>query len=63
MDKATNNTTLLGVPLDLGAENLGVDIGPDAFRHQKIKDKLEGVGFQVKDAGDIAVREREKIMI
>lgn len=51
--------TLIGVPLDLGAENLGVDIGPAAFRYQKIIKKLETAGFAIHDAGDVPVRERQ----
>jgi arginase len=51
--------TLLGVPLDLGAENLGVDIGPDAFRYQKISSKLAGAGLDVQDAGNTPVKPRE----
>jgi arginase len=46
--------TLLGVPLDLGAENLGVDIGPNAFRYQGIVNKLRTAGLDVIDAGDAA---------
>jgi arginase len=53
--------TLIGVPLDLGAENLGVDIGPDAFRHQQITDKLTGVGFELNDEGNIAVTDRRNL--
>jgi len=59
MDEAhTTPATLLGVPLDLGAENLGVDIGPDAFRYQKIITKLRDSGFDLDDAGNIPVKER-----
>lgn len=52
--------TLLGVPLDLGAENLGVDIGPNAFRYQKIIDKLTSAGFDLNDRGNIACTERSQ---
>jgi arginase len=52
---------LIGVPLDLGAENLGVDIGPDAFRYQKIVSKLNGAGLQVHDSGTIKVGDREQL--
>ena len=55
--------TIIGVPLDLGAENLGVDIGPDAFRHQQIIDKLTGVGFILTDDGNIAVRDRKELEV
>jgi arginase len=57
MDKTP--ATLIGVPLDLGAENLGVDIGPDAFRYQKIVSKLSSAGFDMHDSGNIAVKERQ----
>lgn len=61
--KAMGNThvQLIGVPLDLGAENLGVDIGPDAFRYQKIINKLTRAGLDVHDAGNVIVRERETL--
>lgn len=52
-------TTLIGVPLDLGAENLGVDIGPDAFRYQKVVDKLRRAGLDIEDAGNITVKPRQ----
>lgn len=55
--------TLIGVPLDLGAENLGVDIGPSAFRHQKIVSKLQGAGLDIQDNGNIAVRDRSQLTI
>lgn len=53
--------TLIGVPLDLGAENLGVDIGPSAFRYQHLVHKLESAGLHMHDAGDIAVTPREQL--
>jgi arginase len=61
----TNNiqVTLLGIPIDLGAENLGVDIGPQAFRYQDIIRKLESAGLTVADAGNIEVKAREELAI
>jgi arginase len=56
-------TTLIGVPLDLGAENLGVDIGPDAFRHQAIVTKLTDVGFDIEDAGNLVIRDRKDLEV
>jgi arginase len=56
-------TSLLGIPLDLGAENLGVDIGPNAFRHQKIVAKLTGAGLAVTDTGDIPVPARATLQV
>ena len=55
------NATIIGIPLDLGAENLGVDIGPDAFRHNSIIDKLSKAGIEVTDAGNVATRDRKDL--
>lgn len=55
--------SLLGIPLDLGAQNLGVDIGPDAFRYQKIVDKLNSSGLSVSDGGTIACQERSNLEV
>lgn len=57
------DATILGIPLDLGAENLGVDIGPNAIRYQNIKEKLEGSGFKISDAGNIECKNREKLSV
>jgi arginase len=53
--------TLIGVPLDLGAENLGVDIGPNAFRYQNLIEKLASADLEVIDAGDIEVKDRKEL--
>lgn len=57
----SNKLTLIGVPLDLGAENLGVDIGPQAFRYQDIIGNLEHIGFEINDAGDVKCRDRQDL--
>jgi arginase len=57
----TTSATLIGVPLDLGAKNLGVDIGPDAFRHQDIIGKLRTAGMEITDRGDIKPRDRHEL--
>jgi len=55
------NIVLVGVPLDLGAESLGVDIGPAAFRDRKIVETLEHAGVSVEDAGTITAANREQL--
>jgi arginase len=55
--------TLLGVPLDLGAENLGVDIGPNAFRYQSIVEKLRSAGLDIQDLGTIEGKSRTEAVI
>jgi arginase len=59
----TQQATLIGVPLDLGAENLGVSMGADTFRFQHIVTKLESAGISVQDAGNVAVKERGSIPV
>ncbi len=49
------------MPLDLGAHNLGVEVGPEAFRYQQIAEKLSGVGFAVDDEGNIDCRDRKEL--
>jgi arginase len=46
---------LIGVPLDLGAGRRGVDMGPSALRIAGLRERLERLGYQVTDAGDLAV--------
>ncbi len=45
--------SLIGVPLDLGADRRGVDMGPSAIRYAKVREKLQGLGYEVDDKGDI----------
>jgi len=54
-------TTLIGIPLDLGAKNLGVDVGPDAFRYAGIISKLTQAGLSITDQGNIISENREKL--
>ncbi len=63
MNSLREKATIIGVPLDLGAENLGVDVGPDAFRYQKIVEKLEGAGLMISDAGNVVCAERSTIKV
>lgn len=45
--------TILGIPLDLGSERIGVDMGPNALRYQKMAGKLKKAGIEVRDMGNI----------
>lgn len=49
------NVTIIGVPLDLGADRRGVDMGPSAIRYAGVVSRLEKMGFHIKDNGDIPV--------
>ncbi|WP_263355654.1 arginase [Acidicapsa ligni] len=46
---------VLGVPLDLGASRRGVDMGPSAVRVAGLEARLEALGHQVTDGGNIRV--------
>lgn len=56
-----NSAVIIGVPLDLGAKNLGVDVGPDAFRYQKMSEKLTDTGLTVTDLGNVEVTHRDQL--
>jgi len=47
---------ILGVPLDLGQERRGVDMGPSAVRAAGLNQALKSLGHDVEDAGNIHVR-------
>jgi len=51
-----NKLTIIGVPMDLGADRRGVDMGPAAIRYAGVVNRLEKLGFDIKDIGDIAVQ-------
>jgi len=46
---------IIGVPIDLGADRRGVDMGPSAIRYSNLQKKLEELGYNVKDEGNIEV--------
>ncbi|HEX4935412.1 MAG TPA: arginase [Gemmatimonadaceae bacterium] len=50
---------LIGVPMDLGASRRGVDMGPSAVRYTDLRERLEAMGHQVEDAGNVPVPFRE----
>ena len=45
---------ILGAPLDLGASRRGVDMGPSAIRYSGLQERLERLGFEVDDCGNVA---------
>ena len=50
---------IIGVPLDLGQERRGVDMGPSALRVAGLNDRIRELGFEVEDAGNLHVPIRE----
>ncbi len=51
---------VIGVPLDLGQDRRGVDIGPSALRVAGLTARLESLGFKVEDAGNVVVATPEQ---
>ena len=46
---------VVGVPMDLGANRRGVDMGPSALRYARLLEQLEDLGYTVEDLGDVPV--------
>lgn len=46
---------IIGVPIDLGADRRGVDMGPSAIRYAHLQQNLEDLGYTVHDEGNIEV--------
>jgi arginase len=46
---------IIGVPIDLGADRRGVDMGPSAIRYSHLQPKLEELGYEVQDEGNVEV--------
>src|SRR5579872_3045115 len=44
---------IIGVPLDLGGNRRGVDMGPSAFRIAGLGERISSLGFAVSDKGDL----------
>jgi arginase len=47
--------SVIGVPMDLGQGRRGVDMGPYAIRYANFKERIERLGYIVKDRGNINV--------
>jgi arginase len=63
MNKNKNkNISIIGVPMDLGQGRRGVDMGPSAIRYAHAIERLEGIGYNVKDHGDIVIQRNEDLI-
>ena len=52
---APKKIRVIGVPLDLGQSRRGVDMGPSAVRVAGLEARLEALGHEVEDGGNVAV--------
>jgi arginase len=46
---------IIGIPIDLGADRRGVDMGPSAIRYAHLQKKLEALEYTVQDKGNLEV--------
>lgn len=49
------NMSIIGVPMDLGQNRRGVDMGPSALRYAGVIERLENLKYRVGDLGDVPV--------
>ena len=59
MDKTIQ---IIGVPIDLGQTQRGVDMGPAAMRYAGLASRLAALGYQIIDGGNIEVPIRETLL-
>src|SRR5215217_705120 len=52
---SSSRISIIGVPMDLGADRRGVDMGPSALRYSNLNEHLTGLEYDVQDLGDIDV--------
>jgi len=56
---ADKSIGMLGVPMDLGGGLRGVDMGPSALRIAGLKARVEALGLEFEDRGNVPVRRPE----
>ena len=57
----TKQVTLVGAPLDLGAARRGVDMGPSAIRYADLTGRLNAIGIDVDDSGNVSTEMAEVV--
>ncbi|HEV8469599.1 MAG TPA: arginase [Candidatus Limnocylindria bacterium] len=54
---------IVGVPMDLGGNRRGVDMGPSAIRYADLHRRLERLGITVRDRGNLKVADRAEGLV
>ncbi|CAM3886606.1 arginase [Alicyclobacillus pomorum] len=57
------NLKIIGAPSDLGQGRRGVDMGASAIRYAGLKEKLEALGYDVEDLGNVPVPMSEMLRL
>ncbi len=61
-NRLKNDISIIGVPLDMGASQLGTRLGPEAIRIAGLIDRLEAMDYSIEDLGNMIVRSEYKIV-
>jgi arginase len=51
---------VFGIPMDLGQNRRGVDMGPSAMRYAQLHEKIQAFGYKCFDEGNILVSQAEE---
>jgi arginase len=51
---------IVGVPMDLGGNRRGVDMGPSAIRYAGLRDRIAALGYAVRDRGNVRVADPDE---
>ncbi len=51
---------IVGVPMDLGGNRRGVDMGPSSIRYAGLATKLAEIGYRVRDRGNMRVKDPDE---
>jgi len=54
---------IVGVPMDLGQQRRGVDMGPSAVRYAGLYERLQRLGHEVEDVGNVSVPVRDEAIV
>ncbi|MBB6454002.1 arginase [Salirhabdus euzebyi] len=52
--------SVIGVPMDLGQNRRGVDMGPSAIRYAGVIERLEALKLNIEDLGDIEIKRPDR---
>lgn len=52
---------IIGIPIDLGQSQRGVDMGPSAIRYAGLSARLKSLGYQLHDEGNLYVPVRDSL--
>lgn len=61
VEMVSGKIDVIGVPMDLGANIRGANMGPAAIRIASLQEALTAIGFSVEDLGDVNVPIRESV--